>query len=112
MSSTLVSPTLVNPTLTTRQEKRHATALSYDAEHDVAPKVVAQGRGEVAEKIIQRAVEAGVPLLESELLAKALVNVELGDTIPPTLYLAIAEVLAWVYQLESTVSRASSSKSG
>lgn len=80
---------------------RHAAALSYQAEKNSAPQVVAKGKGVVAEHIIQRAVAAGIPLLESQALAQALVKVEIDQNIPPQLYLAVAEVLAWVYRLEA-----------
>jgi flagellar biosynthesis protein len=80
---------------------RQAAALRYDESHDPAPRVVAKGKGEVAEQIIRRAVEAGVPLMESEALAKALVKIELDAAVPPQLYLAVAEVLAWVYRLDA-----------
>lgn len=84
---------------------RQAAALRYDESHDPAPRVVAKGKGEVAEQIIRRAVEAGVPLMESEALAKALVKIELDASVPPQLYLAVAEVLAWVYRLDVEAER-------
>ena len=86
---------------------RHAAALSYQAEKNEAPQVVAKGKGAVAEQIIQRALAAGVPLLESEALAQALVKVDIDQNIPPQLYLAVAEVLAWVYRLEADVKSSS-----
>jgi flagellar biosynthesis protein len=84
---------------------RQAAALSYDDTRDQSPRVVAKGKGEVAEQIIRRAVEAGVPLMESEALAKALVKIELDASVPPQLYLAVAEVLAWVYRLDAEAER-------
>jgi flagellar biosynthesis protein len=83
------------------QKMRQAAALSYNESKDQAPQVVAKGKGAVAEQIIQRALEAGVPLMESEALANALVKIELDTSVPPQLYLAVAEVLAWVYRLDS-----------
>ncbi len=77
-----------------------AAALHYDEAHDHAPRIVAKGKGEVAEQIIRRALEAGVPLIESEALVKALIQVDLDTSIPPRLYLAVAEILAWVYRLD------------
>jgi flagellar biosynthesis protein len=77
-----------------------AAALSY-TEGDLAPRVVAKGRGEVAAQIIERAVAAGVPRIESQALADALVRVDLEAAIPPELYLVVAEVLAWVYRVDA-----------
>jgi len=78
-----------------------AAALRYEAGADSAPRVVARGRGALAEEIIRRARESGVPIHESPVLAAALTQFELDQQIPPALYVAIAEVLAWAYQLES-----------
>ncbi len=83
------------------QKMRQAAALSYDHRQNPAPVVVAKGKGAVAEQIIQRALEAGVPLMESEALVNALVKIEVDASVPPQLYLAVAEVLAWVYRLDS-----------
>jgi flagellar biosynthesis protein len=78
-----------------------AAALRYEAGSDRAPRVVAKGQGLIAEEIIRRARESGVPIHESPELAAALMQFELDQQIPPTLYAAIAEVLAWAYQLET-----------
>ncbi|MBI3141071.1 MAG: flagellar type III secretion system protein FlhB [Rhodocyclales bacterium] len=76
-----------------------AVALQYD-EKMPAPRVVAKGRGIIAQKIREIAREHGVPLLEVPPLARALYrNTELGDVIPAALYRAVAEVMAYVYQL-------------
>lgn len=78
---------------------RAAVALAY-REGDVAPRVVAQGRGLVAETIIERARASGVFVHESRELVTLLMQVDLDSHIPPTLYVAVAELLAWLYQLE------------
>lgn len=78
-----------------------AVALTYDVT-DGAPRVVAKGSGVLAEEIIERARAAGVFVHESPELLSLLMQVDLDDRIPPTLYIAIAELLAWLYQLEST----------
>jgi flagellar biosynthesis protein len=84
-------------------EKRlSAVALTYEAE-DGAPRVVAKGQGWLAEEIISRAREAGVFVHESPELVSLLMQVDLDDRIPPTLYLAVAELLAWLYRLEQGV---------
>lgn len=76
-----------------------AVALAY-APGDAAPKVVARGRGLVAEAIIQRAKEHGIFVHESPELVTLLLQVDLDARIPPQLYIAIAELLAWIYALE------------
>lgn len=89
----------------TAQPKSHhktpsAVALAY-RNGDPAPKVVAKGRGLVAEQIIARAREAGVFLHESKELVGLLMDVDLDRQIPPGMYRAIAELLAWLYHVES-----------
>lgn len=76
-----------------------AVALAY-RNGDAAPKVVASGRGLIAQAIIDRARENGVFVHESEELVSMLMQVELDQHIPPQLYLAVAELLAWLYRLE------------
>ncbi|MDI1308503.1 MAG: EscU/YscU/HrcU family type III secretion system export apparatus switch protein [Methylotenera sp.] len=78
---------------------QQAIALAY-AEGSYAPKVVAKGRGVIAEQIIARAKEHGVFVHESKDLVALLMQVDLDDHIPPALYQAIAEILAWLYKLE------------
>jgi flagellar biosynthesis protein len=85
--------------MTTPNKRQMAVALAYRS-HDAAPKVVAQGRGVIAQAIIDRAKESGVFVHESEELVGLLMQVELDQHIPPQLYLAIAELLAWLYRLE------------
>jgi flagellar biosynthesis protein len=65
-----------------------------------APKVVASGRGHAAEKILEAAREAGIPVREDPLLADALASLALGREIPPGLYQAVAETLVWAYRLD------------
>jgi flagellar biosynthesis protein len=70
-----------------------------------APKVVAKGKGLVAEQIIERARDAGVFVHESKELVALLMDVDLDRQIPPALYRAIAELLAWLYHIESAQTR-------
>jgi flagellar biosynthetic protein FlhB len=78
-----------------------AVALAYD-ENMPAPRVVAKGRGLIAQRIREIAQENNVPLLEAPPLARALyAHAELGDIIPSALYRAVAEVMAYVYQLNA-----------
>ncbi len=76
-----------------------AVALAYQA-GQAAPKVVAKGRGLIAQTIIERAKDAGVYVHESPELVSLLMQVDLDQHIPPELYLAVAELLAWIYRLE------------
>ncbi|MGX4640582.1 EscU/YscU/HrcU family type III secretion system export apparatus switch protein [Massilia sp. SYSU DXS3249] len=87
----------MNPVVPKRQ---HAVALAYAAGSQ-APTVVAKGHGLVAEQIIERAREAGVFVHESKELVSLLMDIDLDGQIPPALYRAIAELLAWLYHIES-----------
>lgn len=75
-----------------------AVALHYDGEH--APSVSAKGHDELAQAIIQLALQHQVPIYENASLVTWLAQLELGDEIPQTLYQIIAEILAFVYALE------------
>lgn len=85
--------------MTTPDKRKSAIALAYQA-GSAAPRVVAKGRGLIAQAIIERAREHGVFVHESEDLVGILMQVELDDNIPPQLYQAVAELLAWIYRLE------------
>lgn len=76
-----------------------AVALAYE-EGDMAPRVVAKGHGFLAQEIIDRAHAAGVYVHESKELVSLLMQVNLDQTIPAELYVAVAELLAWLYALE------------
>jgi len=76
-----------------------AVALKY-APGDAAPTVVAKGRGLIAEEIISRAREHGIFVHESPELVALLSQVDLDGQIPAELYIAVAELLAWIYQVE------------
>jgi flagellar biosynthesis protein len=85
---------------------RRAAAIAYtqrDADGGRAPRVVAKGESWLAEQIIARARAAGVPVHESRELVALLLQVDLDAHIPPALYVAVAEVLAWVYRVEGRV---------
>jgi flagellar biosynthesis protein len=82
------------------RRQQSAVALAYQA-GDAAPMVVAKGQGLVAEQIIGRAREAGVFVHESKELVALLMEVDLDRQIPPALYRVIAELLAWLYYIES-----------
>ncbi len=76
-----------------------AVALKYDRKKDNAPRVIAKGRGEIAEKIIEVAKAHNVPSYEDKNLIQILEALDLETEIPPELYRAVAEVLAFIYRL-------------
>lgn len=80
------------------KELQKAVALYYDGTN--APHVSATGTGEVAEQIMAIARESGVPLCDNAALVDLLVTLELGDEIPEALYIAVAYIIAFAYQLE------------
>lgn len=82
-----------------RQEKPAAVALRYDAEDDAAPRLLAKGRGEVAERILAIAAEHGIPLHEDRDLVRLLMVLDLDIEVPPHMYRALAEILAHVYRV-------------
>jgi flagellar biosynthesis protein len=84
---------------------RRATALRYGGGAD-APEVVATGAGHVAERIIEAAEAAGVPVREDPALVEALSRLEVGQLIPPELYIAVAETLVWAYRLDARAAAA------
>ena len=83
------------------QELQKAVALYYDGNN--APHVSAKGTGEVAEQIIAIAQDHGVPLCDNSALVDLLVTLELGDEIPEALYIAVAYIIAFAYQLEGKI---------
>ena len=76
-----------------------AAALKYDGKRDSAPRVTARGRGVIAEKIIELAKKHKVPIKEDPALAQILSRLDIDEQIPPELYKAIAEILAFVYSV-------------
>lgn len=86
-------------------KQRAAAALAYRG-GDSAPRMVAKGRGIVAEAIIEKARASGVYVHESRELLSLLMQIDLDSHIPPQLYIAVAELLAWLYHLEEADKRA------
>lgn len=79
---------------------KRAVALQYNAERDMAPRVVAKGRGHVAENILSVAQKNSVPVYQNKTLVNMLMALEIDREIPPELYHAIAEVMAYVYRMD------------
>lgn len=84
-----------------REPRRRAVALGYDAAKDAAPRVVAQGSGLVAERIVELARTHGVPVHNDPNLAGLLAHLPAGTEIPEHLYRAVAEVLAFIYRVNA-----------
>ena len=78
---------------------KQAVALKYKRGVDPAPKLVAKGRGAVAEKILELARKHNVPIQQDQALVNALYVLDLNESIPEDLYKAVAEVLAFVYRM-------------
>jgi flagellar biosynthesis protein len=87
--------------LPSNDRPRRAVALRYGREAEGAPRVVAKGGGELAERIVAAAREAGVPVREDHDLVALLAACELGDEIPAELFTAVAEILVHLYRLNS-----------
>jgi flagellar biosynthesis protein len=81
------------------EQKKQAVALKYQPGVDSAPRVLATGQGEVAERIIKQAQKSGIPLHEDPNLTKLLKMLPVGAEIPPELYAAVAEVLVFICDL-------------
>lgn len=82
-----------------RIPRSRAVALRYEANAN-APRVLAKGQGFVAERLIAKAEELGVPLKAEPELVELLLQLELNQVIPPALYAAVAEVLAWAFDVD------------
>ena len=82
-----------------KKKIKTAVALEYDPS-DEAPRVIASGKGALAEKIIEKAKESDVPVHEDDKLANTLSKLEIGDLIPPELYEVVAEILVFVDQMD------------
>jgi len=81
-----------------KEKQDKAAAIVYD--QTGAPRIVAKGVGEVARKMIEAAEAEGIPIQKNEVLIEALIQVELTKEIPPQLYRAVAEILAFIYKLD------------
>ena len=79
--------------------KKKAVALGYNRSQDNAPKVLASGAGEIANKIISLAKEHDIPIKEDPDLIEILSKVEVDQEIPPNLYKAVAEIFSFLYKI-------------
>ena len=85
-------------------KQKTAVALSY-MPGDAAPKILATGKGAIAEKIIETAKDADVPFYKDDKLADTLSKLEIGDMIPPELYEVVAEILVFVNDMDKIRSK-------
>jgi len=83
-----------------RNHLKRAAALSYDEGKQIAPELSAKGIGLVAENIIKKAKENNVPIIEDPSLVELLSKLDINEAIPEQLYEAVAEVFAFIYQVE------------
>lgn len=86
------------------KNKKTALALSYNPE-EIAPKIIASGKGYLAEKIINKANEVNIPIHQDKALVETLSRLELGSYIPPELYEVVAEILVFVDKMDRLKSK-------
>ena len=91
----------MSPALRKKNPRKAAVALKYDRESMPAPRVVAKGRGLVAERLIGLARQNGVPIVEDKLLVDMLDSLNVNQEIPGELYQVVAEILVAVYRAET-----------
>ncbi|REE94395.1 flagellar biosynthesis protein [Paenibacillus taihuensis] len=77
---------------------KKAVALKYEPSERIAPVVVAKGQGRIAESILEKATESGVPIQQDKSLVEVLSKLDLDQEVPPELYTLVAEVLSFVYR--------------
>ncbi|MCM1540284.1 MAG: EscU/YscU/HrcU family type III secretion system export apparatus switch protein [Blautia sp.] len=92
-----------------KQKLKQAIALEYDPSED-APRVIASGRGVLAERIIEKAKESDVPIHRDDKLADTLSRLDIGDMIPPELYEVVAEILIFVDSMDKLKSKIGKAK--
>lgn len=81
------------------EKQKKVAALKYTHGDDRAPKIVAKGKGALAEKILETARQHGIPIKEDKTLVEILSSLDLYQEIPPELYKAVAEILAFIYAI-------------
>ena len=83
-----------------KKKIKQVAALKYSPEENRVPEIIAKGSGQVAEKIIEKAIENDVPIYQNDELARALNEFSIGDEIPPELYEIVAEILVFVNSID------------
>lgn len=85
-----------------KEQRQEAVALRYNEGKDDAPKVIAKGKGLIAEEILSKAKEFDIPVQEDPAMLSILGTLEINESIPEELFEAVAEVFAFVYQVDKT----------
>ncbi len=88
-----------------KDKRKKSVALKYNPPEDTAPKIIASGYGEVAQKIRDIAKENNIPLYQDEDLAGFLVKLNIGEYIPEELYKILAQIFAWVWEVQDKVAK-------
>jgi flagellar biosynthesis protein len=88
-----------------KKKKKKAVALRYRPGEDKAPKVSVKGEGNIAEKIIDLAREHGVPVKDDPDLVEVLSKLEIEESIPPSVYIIVAELLAFIYSVNNEMKK-------
>ena len=83
-----------------KYDRKKAAALRYNQDKELAPRIVAQGEGLIAENIMNKAKQNDVPMLEDGSLVELLAELNINETIPEELYQAVAEVFAFIYKAD------------
>lgn len=104
MEKNVWKPGQLNEISDSSDSTRTAVAIAYDP-GDRAPKILATGKGYLADKIIEKAKEEDVPLYRDNKLADTLSRLEIGDMIPPELYEVVAEILVFVDDMDRLKSK-------
>ena len=89
---------------TNRPTTKKAVALRYDAEKEAAPRVIGAGSGKLAEKLIELAREHDIPIHEDSDLVEILSRLNLNEEIPPSTYIIVSEILAFIYRTNENYS--------
>lgn len=89
-----------NKNASKKNKIKKTVALKYDQNNDDAPRVIASGKGNLAEKILKKARENNIPIQEDKDVVQVLAELNIGDEISEDLYLVIAEILSFFYELE------------
>lgn len=85
------------------KHRKKAVALRYEQDKNHAPKVVATGKGLIAENVIHKAKENNIPIIEDVSLVELLAELNINETIPEELFQAVAEVFAFVYRTDQSI---------
>jgi len=86
------------------EKSKKAVALQYDSQSQGAPKVIAKGKGTIAETIITKAKEYDIPLFQNKELVDSLFTLDIDKEIPAELYKAVADVFIWLMKTEQKLS--------